>query len=84
MCNYIYDWDFPYCPEAKNLPAMQETQEMQVHSLGQKDPLEKETAAHSSVLAWRNLWTEGPRRLQSKGLQGAQHDWAQIFITTLV
>ena len=38
-----------------NLPAMQETQ---VQSLGQEDPLEKEMATHSSILAWRTLWTE--------------------------
>ena len=37
---------------------MQETQEMWVHSLGQKDPLEKEIAAHSSILAWIIPWTE--------------------------
>ena len=50
----------------KNLPAMQETQktqEMQVQSLGQEDPLEKEMATHSSVLAWEIPWTEGPGRL---------------------
>ena len=40
-----------------NLPAMQETQ---VRSLGWKDPLEKEMAAHSSILAWRIPWTEEP------------------------
>ena len=39
----------------KNLPAKQE---MQVQSLGQKDPLEKEMATHSSILAWRMPWTE--------------------------
>ena len=39
----------------KNLPAMQETR---VWSLGQEDPLEKEMATHSSILAWRTLWTE--------------------------
>ena len=38
----------------KNLPAMQETQEMQVQSLGWEDLLEKEMATHSSILAWRN------------------------------
>ena len=38
----------------KNLPAMQETQEMQVLSLGQEDPLEKKMAAHFSILAWEN------------------------------
>ena len=41
----------------KNLPAMQETK---VRSLGREDPLEKRMATHSSILAWRNLWTEGP------------------------
>ena len=41
----------------KNLPAMQETQ---VHSLGWEDPLEKGMAIHSSILAWRILWTEEP------------------------
>ena len=50
----------------KNLPAMQETW---VQFLGQKDPLEKETATHSSILAWWILWTEEPGRLQSMGLQ---------------
>ena len=41
----------------KNLPAMQETQ---IRSLSLEDPLEKEMAAHSSVLAWRIPWTEEP------------------------
>ena len=50
----------------KNLPAMPETH---VRSLGQEDPLEKEMAAHSSILAWRIPWTEEPGGLQSIGLQ---------------
>ena len=50
----------------KNLPAMQETQ---FQLLGQEDPLEKETATHSSTLAWRIPWTEDPGRLQSLGSQ---------------
>ena len=41
----------------KNLPAMQETR---VQSLGQEDPLEKEMATHSSILAWEISWTEEP------------------------
>ena len=49
----------------KNLPAMQETQ---VQFLGGEDPLEKEIATHSSILAWRIPWTEKPGRLQSMGL----------------
>ena len=44
----------------KNLPAMWETQ---VRSLGQEDPLEKGMATHSSILAWRIPWTQGPGRL---------------------
>ena len=50
----------------KILPAMQE---MQVQSLGQDDPLEKEMATHSSILAWKIPQTEEPGRLQSMGLQ---------------
>ena len=50
----------------KNLPAKQETQ---VQSLGQEDPLEKEMATHSSILACRIPWTEEPSRLQSMGSQ---------------
>ena len=44
--------------QVKNLPAMQETQEMQVRSVDQKDSLEMEMATHSSTLAWRIPWTE--------------------------
>ena len=50
----------------KNLPAVQQ---MWVRFLGQEDPLEKEMATHSSILAWRIPWTEEPGRLQSMGLQ---------------
>ena len=42
---------------------MQETQEMQVQSLGWEDALEEETAAHSSILTWVTPWTEEPGRL---------------------
>ena len=57
----------------KNLPAMQETW---VWSLGWEDPLEKEMATHSSILAWRIPWAEKSGRLQSMGLQRVGHDWA--------
>ena len=60
----------------KNLPAMQETQEMLVWSLGQKDPLEEEMAIDSSIPAWKILWTEEPGGLQSMGSQRVGHDWA--------
>ena len=46
---------------------MQETQETQVQSLGQKDPLEKEMATHSSIFAWELPWTDKPGGLQSMG-----------------
>ena len=49
-------------------------QETQVQSLGLKDPLEKEMAAHSSILAWKTLWTEEPGGLQSTGSQRVGHD----------
>ena len=55
----------------KRLPTMQETQ---LRSLGQEDPLEKEMATHSSILAWRIPWTEEPGRLQSLGSQRVGHD----------
>ena len=54
-----------------NLPAMQKTQ---VQSLGQKDPLEKGMATHSSILAWRIPWIEEPGGLQSTGSQRVRHD----------
>ena len=44
----------------KNSPAMEETQEMQVQSLGKNDPLETEMATHSRILAWRIPWTKEP------------------------
>ena len=49
-------------------------QETLVSSLGWEDPLEKGTATHSSVLAWRIPWTEEPGGLQSVGLQRVGHD----------
>ena len=70
----------------KNPPAMWETW---VWSLGWKDPLEKGTATHSSILAWRIPWTEEPGRLQSTGSQRVRHDWTAFttasasYITSL-
>ena len=55
----------------ENLPAVQETQ---VRSLGWEDPLEKEMATHSSILAWKTSWTEEPGGLQSMGSQRVRHD----------
>ena len=55
----------------KNLPAMQETPD---RSLGWEDPLEKETATHSSTVAWRMPWMMEPGGLQSMGSQRIRHD----------
>ena len=62
-----YLWKYP-------LP-MQEMQEMQVQSLGWKDPLKEEMATHYSILAWEIPWTEEPGGLQSMGSQRIGHDW---------
>ena len=64
-------WASLLAQSVKNLPAIQQTQ---VRSLGQEDPLEKEIATHSSILAWRIPWTEEPGGLQSRGLQTVRHD----------
>ena len=58
----------------KNLPAMRETQETQVRTLGGEDPLEEEMATHSSIPAWKFPWTEEPAELQSVGSQRFGHD----------
>ena len=56
----------------KNLPAMWETW---VGSLGREDPLGKEMATHSSILAWKISWTQEPGGLQSMGLERVGQDW---------
>ena len=55
----------------KNMLAVQETW---VRSLGWEDPLEKQMATHSSILAWKISWTEKPGGLQSMGSQRVEHD----------
>ena len=57
---------FPSASVVKNPPTIQE---MQVGSLGGEDPLKKEMATHTSILAWKIPWTEKPGGLQSMGLQ---------------
>ena len=54
----------------KNLPVMQDTR---IQSLGWEDPLEKEMAPHSSILAGKIPWTEEPGGLWSMGLQSVKH-----------
>ena len=60
---------------AKNL-SMQETG---VQTLGLEDSLEKEMAAHSSILAWKVPWTEGPGGLQSTGSHRIRYNWATVY-----
>ena len=74
---YITDTSVHFLLEApcsgsdNSLPAMWETW---VWSLGRENPLEKEIATHSSILAWRIWWTEEPDGLQFTGLQRVRHD----------
>ena len=74
---YVYpfrkNWASLVAQMVKNLPVMQVTQ---VQSLGQEDPLEKEMAIHSSILAWRIPWTEESGGQQSTGSRRVGHNWA--------
>ena len=62
MLGYVFKWGFSGGSVVRNLPAVQETW---VLSLGWKDPLQKEMATHSSILAWEIPWTEEPSGLYS-------------------
>ena len=66
-----YFWASQLAQKVKNLSVMQETL---VQSLGWEDPLEKEMATPSSILAWRIPWAEKPGGLQSMGSQRIRHD----------
>ena len=67
----VGQWAFLVAQTVKNPPAVQETW---VQSLGQKDPLQKGMATHSSILAWRIPGTEEPSGLQSMRSQRVRHD----------
>ena len=67
----VVQWTSLVAQLVKHLPTMQETR---VQSLGREDPLEKEMATHSSILAWRIPWMEEPGGLQSMGLQRVGHN----------
>ena len=71
--------NFLVAQTVKNLPAMQKNQ---VQSLGWEDPLEKEMAPHSSILAWKIPWMEETGRLQSMGSQ--RHDWSDLAFIFLI
>ena len=75
---YIYTYACLVAQTVKNSPAMQETR---VRSLGLEVPLEEEMATHSSILAWRILWTEEAGGLQSLGSQRVGHDLAANAFT---
>ena len=68
---YSSSWVSLVAQVVMNLPAIQETQ---VRSLDQEDPLEKEMAAHSSILAWEIPWTEESGGLQFMGSQRVGHN----------
>ena len=68
-----YRMGFPGGSVVKNPPAMQKTW---IQTLGLQDSLEKKMTTHSSVLAWKILWTEEPGGLQSMGLERVRYDVA--------
>ena len=74
-CHFLFQGIFLdlVAQTVKKPPAMRDTW---IWSLGWDDPLEKEIAIHSSILAWRIPWTEEPGRPQSMGLQRLWHDLA--------
>ena len=67
----VFSWGFPGGSEVK--ASVCSVGDL-VQSLGREDPLEKEMATHSSILAWRIPWMEEPGRLQSMGSQRVGHD----------
>ena len=75
-CASLMAWAYHLMVQmVESLPAMQETW---VQFPGWEDPLEKEMATHSSILAWRIPWTEEPGGLQSMGSQRVGHDWVRL------
>ena len=72
LCNFSTVWASLVAQTVKRLPTTWETR---VRCLDQEDPLEKEMATHSSILAWKIPLTEEPGRLQFMGLQRVGHNW---------
>ena len=64
--------------QVKNPPVMQETQDTQVRSLGQEDPLEEGMVTHFSIFVWRIPWTEELGGLQSMRLHRVEHDSSDL------
>ena len=73
MTSQVVQWKRIYLP-------VQETQETQVQFLGQENFLEEEMATYSSILAWRNPWTQEPGGLLTMGSQRVRQDWAHTHI----
>ena len=71
--SYLLTWASLVAQTVKRLSTICKTR---VWSLGQEEPLEKEMATDSSILAWKIPWTEDPGRLQSMGSQRVRHNWA--------
>ena len=84
LTTYILLQDSSVVQWVRNLPAMQESQEMWVWSLCLEDPLEEKMITHSNILAWVIPWTEEPGGLQSKGLQRVWHGWATKQVSKLL
>ena len=72
---------FPAGSGAMNLPVSAGDTETQVQSLGWEDPMEKEMATHSSIVAWRIPWVEEPGGLLSWVCR-VRHDWARVHMHT--
>ena len=74
LCTCMCAWEASQVAQWLRSPLpMQETQETRVRSLGWEDPLEKETATHSGILAWRIPWIEEPGGLQSMRALRVRH-----------
>ena len=80
VSDYEKAWASLVAQRLKHLPAMQETW---VRSLGQENPLEKEMATHSSVLAWRIPGTAEPGGLPSVGSHRVGHDWSDLVVVVV-
>ena len=80
---YILLFNFGGFPGGSEVKASAWMRKTQVQSLGREDPLEKEMATHSSILAWRIPWREEPGRLQFLGSQRVGHDWATSLSLSL-
>ena len=82
ICTYIHIYGLPRGLSGKETTC-QSRQKTQVPSLGREDPLEKEMATRSSILAWRIPGTEDPGRLQSMRSQRVRHDWTNKHLPHL-